>query len=269
PNLNTSKESVLLVHGFSSNAESKRIVLIKDSFLNKYDVNVIAIDWSEGAAAPNYLAAKDNTRIVGHKISQFLRNNQIDPKKVHCIGHSLGAHACGFLGKNLKIRRITGLDPAGPLFREVSKEERLDKEDAELVDVIHTDAFLGIQEAIGHKDFYPNGGQTQKGCGLSLKRDQTFSIEEILNNYSTNLNFDSSDYFACNHIRCEYYFAESIFSECSFKAAACDSYENFKAGKCKCNGNNCSLMGLNANTTDESGKFFLDTNDVKPFCKLN
>lgn len=56
----------------------------------KYDVNVIAIDWSEGAAAPNYLSATENTKIVGKKIAQFIRNNEIDPKKIHCIGHSLG-----------------------------------------------------------------------------------------------------------------------------------------------------------------------------------
>lgn len=29
------------------------------------------------------------------------------------------------------------------------------------------DSFYGIQEEIGHKNFYPSGGKSQPGCGLS------------------------------------------------------------------------------------------------------
>ena len=28
--------------------------------------------------------------------------------KTHCIGFSLGSHACGIIGKNMKVHRITG-----------------------------------------------------------------------------------------------------------------------------------------------------------------
>ncbi|CAF0985610.1 unnamed protein product, partial [Brachionus calyciflorus] len=176
---------------------------------------------------------------------------------------------CGFTGKNIKIQRITGLDPAGPLFRNVTKEDRLDKTDADLVDVIHTDSILGLDEPIGHKDFYPNGGETQKGCWFSIKRDQTteWSLEELMKKYSNSLNFDSTDYFACNHVRCEYYFAESIDPSCNFKATPCDSYDNFKAGKCSCDSEKgCPSMGFRANSTMQVGKFYLDTNESEPFC---
>jgi hypothetical protein len=42
-----------------------------------------------------------------------------DIKKFHFIGHALGAHLIGQIGrtikanKNIEIQRITGLDPAG------------------------------------------------------------------------------------------------------------------------------------------------------------
>ena len=47
---------------------------------------------------------------------------------------------------------------------------RLDKSDADYVDVIHSNGDsliiggLGAWEPIGHVDFYPNGGRAQRGC---------------------------------------------------------------------------------------------------------
>lgn len=45
-------------------------------------------------------------------------------EKFHLVGHSLGGHLVGFIGrsvysnsnKTVRIKRITSLDPAGPFF---------------------------------------------------------------------------------------------------------------------------------------------------------
>ena len=65
---------------------------------------------------------------------------------MHVVGQSLGAHLASYIGSTLKnmgmgkLGRITGLDPAGPLFEQTDPQVRLDPDDALFVDVIHTDA---------------------------------------------------------------------------------------------------------------------------------
>ncbi|KAJ8966507.1 hypothetical protein NQ317_019652 [Molorchus minor] len=82
------------------------------------------------------------------KRRDFIIDSNVPLENIHLIGHSLGAHVAGFAAKKIKeltgekIGRISGLEPAGPIFREniLVKQERLDQEDANVVDVIHTDA---------------------------------------------------------------------------------------------------------------------------------
>ena len=50
------------------------------------------------------------------------------------------------------------------MFKGTEYYHRLDRSDADFVDVIHTDYDLGIQEPIGHVNFYPNCGEIQTGC---------------------------------------------------------------------------------------------------------
>lgn len=76
-------------------------------------------------------------------------------------GHSIGAHIAGSVGRYIfrktgrKIPRITGLDSANPCF---NTRISLSKEDAEFVDVIHSNSgVLGQRLPMGHVDFYPNG----------------------------------------------------------------------------------------------------------------
>lgn len=51
----------------------------------------------------------------------------------------VGAHTCGYASSDdIRFTRITGLDPAGPLFEDTNPLVRLDPTDADLVDAIHT-----------------------------------------------------------------------------------------------------------------------------------
>lgn len=94
-------------------------------------------------------------------------------EKFHFVGHSLGAHLLGQVGRTtkastikLELTRITGLDPAGPAFFPISPFlVPLGSSDAKFVDIIHTDSFaFGATIATGHADFWPNAAALQPGC---------------------------------------------------------------------------------------------------------
>lgn len=86
-------------------------------------------------------------------------------KKLFCF---LGAHITNHISTALRpyrLPRITGLDPALPGFITPHLDSKLDKTDADFVDVYHTNAFIqGKVEESGHVDFYINGGAIQPGC---------------------------------------------------------------------------------------------------------
>lgn len=73
------------------------------------------------------------------------------------------------MSNDILLRGSAGLDPAGPMFS-VKTTQRIKPESATFVDVIHTcGTGLGLYDAVGHVDFYPNRGKfKQPGCGYSF-----------------------------------------------------------------------------------------------------
>lgn len=126
--------------------------------------------------------------LIGKIVSKHLINNRVPLKDLHLIGHSLGAHVFGFAGKNIKdatgrmVKRITGLDAAGPLFDILGSEFSLYKTDANVVEGIHTDGgMFGMIRPYGTIDFYVNGGfGPQPGCNVYKPPPKVVNYKYVL-----------------------------------------------------------------------------------------
>ncbi|XP_035207087.1 inactive pancreatic lipase-related protein 1-like isoform X2 [Stegodyphus dumicola] len=282
-NFNPKFKTEIIIHGYLDGAcRSAWMREMKDELFKRGSYNVIFIDWTWGNG-PKYDESAANTKIVGKQLAILLQNimNQsgAGPEKFHLIGHSFGAHIAGFAGKIVKnIRRITALDPAMAPFQNKSKDERLDSTDANLVDVIHTNAGTEVGEAIGdinplgHADFYPNGGIKQDSCRLQILK--SYLALDFL--YAT----ISLVPRVCSHMQAVQYYKASINpKKCEIIGVQCPDYESFASGKCtSCyrNGSNCAVMGMNheyyTNRRNFTGittvprKFYLNTTLTYPYC---
>ncbi|XP_035704774.1 phospholipase A1 member A [Folsomia candida] len=194
-----------LTHGFLD--DYKGLEAIKDAYLKQgFQANIIVMDWS-ALSQPrfpknfvelfgilfSYKDVLNNLEPIAMRIAMFIQmlvhNNIATLNKLHLIGHSLGAHISGNVGKHIrtqlfpgmKAERVTGLDPAGPAFVPplLGPVIPMDPADANFVDSIHSDADLnGIPIDDGIVDFFPNGGQDQPGC---------FPISDCSHKYAINI----------------------------------------------------------------------------------
>lgn len=197
----------------------------------------LTVNWGEsfdGKAC--YETVKELVPEIGSAIAKYLDFlMEPDPfawHKVTVIGHSIGAHIAAFVSRNVqngKVASIIGLDPAAPLFAESHDISQLNKDDAEHVEVIHTNGkCYGIQEAIGDADFYVNGGDEQPAC----KDDD------------------------CNHERAIDLFAESVGNTNRLCATRCDSKTVLRVRMGGEPGNNHRNVG---------GSYCISTSDHSPF----
>lgn len=112
---NPAKETKFIVHGFFHSGAKVYFQEMKDALLGAGDFNVIIVDWSKGNGLP-YTQATANTQIVGADIAilvnKLIASHGASADRIHCIGHSLGAHICGYAGQRIVgLGKITGLDP--------------------------------------------------------------------------------------------------------------------------------------------------------------
>ncbi|GAB0089134.1 uncharacterized protein DMENIID0001_036270 [Sergentomyia squamirostris] len=270
----------VIVHGFGSSCPHVWIYEMRTALMAVEDCIVICVDWEKGASLPNYVKAAANTRLVGKQLAQLLaaleKHRSLQMSRVHIIGFSLGAHVAGFAGADLPgLNRITGLDPAGPLFESQHPKARLDSTDANFVDVIHSNGEnlilggLGSWQPMGHVDFYPNGGRVQHGCSnlfVGAVTDFIWSPAASVEGRSL-----------CNHRRAYKFFIDSVAPRCLFPAFPCSSYDEFLRGKCfPCkqplnssgisSDARCGNMGYYADRSTGRGQLYLVTREEEPFC---
>lgn len=273
---NATRSTKILIHGFvlSSEEIAPWVPSMADTILANDDVNVIIVNWVKGAKT-QYDQAVANTRMVGAQIHKLImtlvKQHGAHASDFHLIGFSLGAHVAGFAGKRVrqsrrKLGRISGLDPANPAFNSDFAEVRLDRTDANFVDVIHTDIKTilhissGMNRSIGHIDFWPNGGESQPGC-----HSWGSGFMQAFHNMAV-----------CDHLRAPKLYMATITSPLDMIGYRCPNYNSFRRGTClNCRGsikksNRCAKMGYWAEPPRGSRKnkqldYYLDTSDKKPF----
>ncbi|XP_033206391.1 pancreatic triacylglycerol lipase-like [Bombus vancouverensis nearcticus] len=235
--LRRNKNTVFFIHGFTESINSNDVVIVTNTYLQATNDNVLAVDYQQIAGLPYVTGVtmiEAVAKVVGGALN-ILASSGMNSKTLHVIGHSLGAQIAGVLPENINFRltRITGLDPAGPLFYVLN--HRLTSEDADFVDIIHTDAGVyGIALNSGHVDFYPNGGhRPQPGCSL------------------INIPLSAPDF--CSHQRSYIFYSESV--------------KNHKAFIGKCQGDcNSDLVPMGFITPSNTrGVYSLTTNAESPF----
>ncbi|XP_046440075.1 inactive pancreatic lipase-related protein 1-like isoform X2 [Daphnia pulex] len=244
-NYNSSLPTKIFVHGYGANPSQG--YSSKDEYLLREDCNFISVDWTTLGSSNYVLVALNNVPIVGNTTGafvEFLFRQGTPLSAFHLIGFSMGAHIVGNAGAFIAsiglLPRITGLDPSEYAFPLELIDNCLDITDASFVDVIHTSE-ISYKNAVGHVDFYPNGGFLQSGCPPRIP-----------------------DTECCNHCRAVDLFAESINSPLGFKAVLCNSSDNFQNGFC--NSNTQALMGEPV-STNVRGLFYLATNGQPPYAQ--
>lgn len=222
----------MFVGGFKSNINKKTEASVRDAFKKVSKSYLIIIDHSDYTherpkkLALSYELSVRHVYYIGKQLAEMLaglHKGGISATNIHCIGHSLGSQILGHVGEKFtqatgkKISRITALDPAGPCFSNSKTEEQIRAGVADYVEVYHCNAgSLGTSSILADIDFFVNKGNAQPNCGTPL-------IPGIV---------DSSKAAKCNHKTCVTMWTASVAHPDWYTAYQCNSYNDFKAGRC-------------------------------------
>ncbi|XP_057697707.1 lipoprotein lipase [Corythoichthys intestinalis] len=275
-NFNAQTQTFVIIHGWTVTGmfESWVPKLVSALYERVPSANVIVVDWLT-RANQHYHTSAASTKLVGRDVAKFVtwiqKELELPWDKIHLVGYSLGAHVAGIAGDltDHKISRITGLDPAGPMFEHADEQDTLSKDHAQFVDVLHTNTrgspgrSIGIQRAVGHIDVYPNGGTSQPGCDIpnTLRVIALEGLRGLQN---------ADQLVKCSHERSIHLFIDSLLNaqQQSMMAYRCHSREAFNKGLClSCRKNRCNKIGYNINKVrmTRGAKMYLKTREMMPY----
>jgi len=271
----------MIIHGFSSHVPLAGLNLIMEAHSARgdfKDYNFIGVDWRSLAAfqppGDGYGDAAHNVQYAGIRAAHMLlamigSGPKNGLENFHVIGHSLGCHVAGNMGRTItaengqKLKHITAMEPAGPKFVEGNCVDiALRKTDAEYIDALHTDGAINepfvirgelgdLRPTMADANFYFNGGHHQPGC------DASFGL--------------------CSHRRSFHYYAEAVQNRKAFKGFRCSLTPSLKHGWHKLATDGCtkkkpqiSNEAVTAYVTDvyaenPMGEFAIRTESEYPF----
>lgn len=216
---NPRKQTYLIIHGFRgcSLADQSFIVDMKELILRKKQANVFYVDWNHHANTFNYIKSVNSMAEVAGDIFEILKGYELaypgfKKQSVRVIGHSLGAHVAGQLGRLMmgQMEQIIGLDPAGVELVDASPSAKLTIDDAKYVTAYHTNARnYGTRLNLADRDIYFNDGNEQPSCTSSVA---------LLKN-------------TCSHRMATAYLSVRM-GKCTMMAYRCQSIQGFLSGHC-------------------------------------
>jgi predicted alpha/beta-fold hydrolase len=127
PSYINDRPTMLYGYGYTEKFSSQSTQTVVKSYLARGDHNILVVEWSNYSNGNYILNAIPNSYKVGEIIGKTLLSMKSIGFKLenfHLVGHSLGGHLVGFIGRSVKansnqtvrMNRITALDAAGPLF---------------------------------------------------------------------------------------------------------------------------------------------------------
>ncbi|XP_053615873.1 pancreatic triacylglycerol lipase-like [Plodia interpunctella] len=250
PGFDPDKPTVLYAHGYVEFTTDDSVRTIVKAYEQNGGYNILILDWSN-IAFGDYTLVSLGVQSAGAEIAKAmvrLVRGGLSREGLHFVGHSMGVHLLGAAARDMaaagiKVPRLTGLDVAYPGFYPPVLGKAASPADAQFVDMIHTDGGgYGAPHALGHADFWPNGGiAKQPGC------------------VSATIFLTSEDF--CSHWRSWGYWAEAVAGS-SFWSRQCDDYDAFLRGLCA---DNPPVRLGPASGTEIRGNFYLRTAATVPY----
>lgn len=96
--INKALPTKLFIHGWTSSEKSYWYEPLREEYFKKGPHNIFYIDWSK-AGNKDFFVSAANSKPTGEFIADFLIASKIQLDNVHVVGHSLGSHVAGFVGK--------------------------------------------------------------------------------------------------------------------------------------------------------------------------